>query len=315
MGLHVLDIQALSIEPVGATTFKAEQVGERAHLQAALRDWIEVLGLDLFVVAEEFGDFEDANRRIDLLCLDRAGDLVVVELKRTEDGGHMELQALRYAAMLRTMTSDHLVSAHRKYRGSRGKDASHEATEAALRGFVGLPEGEALVNPSETPQVVLVSQEFSKEITATVLWLNEFYDMGIRCIRMTPYKYGTSLLVDVQSIIPLPEAEELMIQVKTKEAAIRAHAKEANADAKLTGSEILDHVEADAMAYRFVGRNGGITGVYFTEDLATQRWREWPYQVSAADVAPNKNWFPVEEFIEAVLSTTTTDPAQEEVQP
>ena len=47
------------------------------------------------VLAEEFGDWQDSRRRIDLLCLDRDAGLVVVELKRTEDGGHMELQAIR----------------------------------------------------------------------------------------------------------------------------------------------------------------------------------------------------------------------------
>ena len=36
-------------------------------------------------VAEEFSDWEDSHRRIDLLCLDKDADLVVVELKRTED--------------------------------------------------------------------------------------------------------------------------------------------------------------------------------------------------------------------------------------
>lgn len=60
------------------TTFKAEQVLERKHLQAAVRDNIAVLGADLLVVAEEFGEFEDANRRIDLLCVDKAARLVVV---------------------------------------------------------------------------------------------------------------------------------------------------------------------------------------------------------------------------------------------
>jgi len=32
-------------------------------------------------------------------------------LKRTEDGGHLELQAIRYAAMVSTMTFDQAVSA------------------------------------------------------------------------------------------------------------------------------------------------------------------------------------------------------------
>jgi len=31
---------------------------------------------------------------------------VAIELKRTEDGGHMELQSTRYAAMVSTMTFD-----------------------------------------------------------------------------------------------------------------------------------------------------------------------------------------------------------------
>ena len=52
------------------------------------------------VLAEEFGEWEASRRRIDLLVLDKDANLVVVELKRTDDGGHMELQALRYAAMV-----------------------------------------------------------------------------------------------------------------------------------------------------------------------------------------------------------------------
>ena len=39
------------------------------------------------VIGEEFGDWEDSKRRIDLLCLDKQANLVVVEIKRTEDGG------------------------------------------------------------------------------------------------------------------------------------------------------------------------------------------------------------------------------------
>lgn len=56
------------------------------------------------VLAEEFGDWEESRRRIDILCLDSDARLIVVELKRTEDGGHMELQALRYASMVSRMT-------------------------------------------------------------------------------------------------------------------------------------------------------------------------------------------------------------------
>lgn len=102
------------------TSFAQEGLLERTHLQAALRDHIELVDRNLLVVAEEFGDFEGAHRRIDLLCLSREGRLVVLELKRTVDGGHMELQAIRYAAMVSTMTFQLLVSAFARYRRERG---------------------------------------------------------------------------------------------------------------------------------------------------------------------------------------------------
>src|SRR4051794_3737718 len=101
-------ITADSLTRVKRTTFTEQGIQERSQLQAALRDHIDLISPDLFVVAEEFGDFEGANRRIDLLCLDRDGRLVIVELKRTADGGHMELQALRYAAMVSTMTFEQI---------------------------------------------------------------------------------------------------------------------------------------------------------------------------------------------------------------
>jgi RecB family endonuclease NucS len=86
-----------------AGEFKALGLYERADLQRLLRDDISALADDLLVIAEEFGEWEDARRRIDLLALDKTGRLVVIELKRTDDGGHMELQALRYAAMVSSM--------------------------------------------------------------------------------------------------------------------------------------------------------------------------------------------------------------------
>ncbi len=71
--------------------------------------------------AEEFGEFEDTHHRVDLLCVDKSGRLVVVELKRTDDGGHMELQALRYAAMVSVMTFDELVATYARHRKQTGE--------------------------------------------------------------------------------------------------------------------------------------------------------------------------------------------------
>lgn len=92
-GVPLYRYSAAGLDAVDRTSLAVEQIRERQDLQRVLRQRIDVLGDDLLVVAEEYGLFEDSRRRIDLLALDRKGTLVVIELKRTDDGGHMELQS------------------------------------------------------------------------------------------------------------------------------------------------------------------------------------------------------------------------------
>jgi hypothetical protein len=162
------------------------------------------------VLAEEFGDWADSSRRIDLLGLDRFGSLIVIELKRTEDGGHMDLQAIRYAAMVSTLTFDQATDAHRKYLESIGAASTDPAT--AILEFLGKDE------PSDfnsAVRIVLASAEFSKEITSSVLWLND-QGLDIRCVRLRPHRYSDKVLLDVQQVIPLPEAAEFQIAIQQK---------------------------------------------------------------------------------------------------
>ncbi len=65
---------------------------------------------------------EDSRRRIDLLGLDKEANLVIIELKRTEDGGHMELQAIRYAAMVSTLTFEKIVEIYGDYLEKMGSE-------------------------------------------------------------------------------------------------------------------------------------------------------------------------------------------------
>ena len=86
------------------TTFTLEGLQERYDLQEAIKKNIDIIAPDCLVISEEFSDWEDSRRRIDLLAIDKQANLVVIELKRDETGAHMELQALRYAAMISTMS-------------------------------------------------------------------------------------------------------------------------------------------------------------------------------------------------------------------
>ncbi len=221
----LFDMTDGSLRDVQRTTFADEQILERRHLQAALRDKIGILGPDLLVVAEEFGDFEDARRRIDLLCIDRQARLVVVELKRTDDGGHMELQALRYAAMISAMTFDDLlVTYHRHLQKTDDAELDVDASRLRLLRWLDEPDVNDPVLGREV-RIILASADFSQEITTTVLWLNDVYGTDIRCVRLSLYRLDDRLLLDVQQVIPLPEAEELTIRLRRRETVARAAAK------------------------------------------------------------------------------------------
>lgn len=214
--MPIYQVTDTTLKPIAETTFGAEGIMERRDLQRLLRDQISVLGDDLMVVAEEFGDWVDSSRRIDLLCIDADANLVVVELKRTDDGGHMELQALRYAAMIARMTFEQLVKTYDSFKNKAQPDL--EAAKATLVEFLGGENFEE-VEFTPTTRIILAAADFSKELTTCVMWLNE-YGLDIRCVRMKPYRMdGGVVLLDVEQIIPLPETEAYQTQIGAKKQA------------------------------------------------------------------------------------------------
>ena len=209
--MPIYEITTDELREIEPTSFSAAGVRERADLQRLLRKQIEIISPDTLIIAEEFGEWEDSRRRIDLLGVDKNASLVVFELKRTEDGGHMELQALRYAAMISTMTFAKAVEVYREYLREKSTDID---AERDLLDFLEWDEND-YGNFAQDVRVVLVSAEFSKEITTTVLWLNN-YGIDIKCIRIKPYNDNGRTLVDIEQVIPLPEAGEYQVQVSVK---------------------------------------------------------------------------------------------------
>ena len=198
-----------SLQKIETTNFSSEEILERQHLQSTLKRQIDVIAPNCLVISEEFSEWSGSQRRIDLLAVDKEGNLVVIELKRTETGEHMELQALRYAAMVSTLTFSRAVEIYQKYLVSIG---SEDNAEGKLLEFLGWEE------PQEDDfaldvRIILVSSNFSKELTTSVMWLNE-RNLNIRCVRLIPYRHQSQVLVDVQQIIPLPEAESYQIKIK-----------------------------------------------------------------------------------------------------
>lgn len=206
------EFEVSKLDKVSPTTFAAEKLWERRHIQRLLRDAIETIAPDTYVVAEELSRWEANKLRIDLLCIDKNANLVVVELKRDDEGGLMELQALRYAAMISPLTFPQLVKIHTEF--LEGEKPSEDAQQALLN-FLGWGEPDENAF-NKKMRIVLASVDFSTEVTTTVLWLTNTYGLDIRCVRMKPHNLDGRLIVDVQQVIPLPEAADYQVRIQEK---------------------------------------------------------------------------------------------------
>jgi hypothetical protein len=110
------------------------------------------------------------------------------------------------------MTFERVVDAYNRFLGA-GSDPD-QARQAILDFLEWEEPDEELF--AQDVRIVLMAANFSKELTTAVMWLNE-RDLDIRCIRVIPYHDQGRTLVDVQQVIPLPEAAQYQIHLREKE--------------------------------------------------------------------------------------------------
>ena len=241
------------LEEIPVSSFGQEGVLERTDLQRILRDQPQVLEEGLLIISEEFGNWQDSNRRIDLLGLDASGRLVVIELKRGDTGSHMDLQAMRYAAMVANMTYRQAVDACQAYlmkrASERGESVEEGAGENLIREQLGAADVEDQAISSEIPRIILVSENFSRELTTCVMWLNDSWLRGIhqeiKCIRLQPHRIENEILVETSQIVPLPEATDYLVRVGERERESRRQ-EVRSSERFLGGSAFEDSIEQAA---------------------------------------------------------------------
>jgi hypothetical protein len=187
---------------------------ERDHLQEWLANQPDALGEELLIIQKEFDGFDETRERLDLLALDKDGNLVVIENKLDDSGRDVTWQALKYTAYVSGLTKTQIVDIYQQYldRFCGGGNAV-----ARLCEFMGVEDlGEIHLNPGTDQRMIFIAANFRREVTATVLWL---LSRGIRaqCFKVTPFMLGEELILDIQQIIPTPEAADFMIGMSTKD--------------------------------------------------------------------------------------------------
>jgi hypothetical protein len=155
---------------------------KRQHLQEWVISHPEVLGDSVRIVAFEFGSWtgysdEKERDRLGVLALKGDGHLFVVELKRDKAPDTVEMQALKYAALVSRFTRDDLNKVHARYLTQASDDeVSVEEAAAALEAWAEITE-ESL----RLPHIVLMANGFPQTVTATVVFLHQQLGLDINC--------------------------------------------------------------------------------------------------------------------------------------
>ena len=202
------------ISPLAQKRFGDLALRERDHLQEWLVHQPDALGEDLLILQKEFDGFDETRERLDLLALDRVGNLVVIENKLDDSGRDVTWQALKYTAYVSTLKAAQIVEVHQKYldRYCGGGSASQRICE-----FLEVEEiEEAGLNPGNGQRMIFIAANFRREVTATALWLIG-RGISVQRFRVTPFAFEDELFLDLQQIIPPPEAADYMIGISSKE--------------------------------------------------------------------------------------------------
>ena len=176
-------------------SFKDIGLKERSDLQEWIANNPIILGEDLLIIQKEFDGFNDTKERLDLLALDKNGNLVIIENKLDDSGRNVVWQAMKYAGYCSSLKKEDIKDIYTQYLSKIG--SSYKAEESIVE-FLNKPDfSEVQLNQDLTQRIILVAKEFRKEVTNTVIWARK-YGMKIQCLKIMPYMINDQLIIDTE---------------------------------------------------------------------------------------------------------------------
>lgn len=210
--MFLIEKETNSIKSLSKRTFGELGFKERAHLQEWVASNSEALGERLLIIQKEFSGFPETYERLDLLALDKNGNLVIIENKLDDSGRDVTWQALKYASYCSTLKKDDIRSIYQSYLNASGINAN---AGDKIAEFLETDFSDVLLNASMTQRIILIAANFRKEVTSTVMWLMNF-NIKLQCFKATPYELNGQYLLTLDQIIPTKDAQDYIISMHSK---------------------------------------------------------------------------------------------------
>jgi len=143
---------------------------EANDLEAWIASNPSIIGQDLVVIGRQVQTFSGP---LDLLAIDRAGNLVVVELKRDKLPREALAQAIDYASDLSSWSVERVSEACMKYSGKSLEECISE----------GFPEENIEnLNINASQRVLLVGFGIESSLERMINWLSDTYDVDVNAV-------------------------------------------------------------------------------------------------------------------------------------
>lgn len=208
--MYVIDQKTNRVKKLDSQKFKEANFEERKNLQEWIANEPSIFNEELLIIQKEFDGFDNTQERLDLLALDKDGNLVLIENKLDDTGRDVTWQALKYASYCSTLKNDQVKDIFQKYLGSE-KNA-----EELIANFLNKKSFDE-VDLNNEQRIILVSGSYRKEVTSTVLWLRNKYLLNIKCFEVSLSCLNGQYILDIEQIIPAKkEVDDYMISISDK---------------------------------------------------------------------------------------------------
>ena len=172
------------------------------HKEETLEDWIEgnpaLVGLDVLVLGRQI--ITDHNGRIDMLAIDRDGNLIIIELKRDRTPREVVAQILDYASWVSDLEAKDIDQIAQKKLGKSLEQAFLEKFSSPA------PD---TINTNHS--MMIVASEFDASSKRIVEYLAKVHRVGINTVFFNVFADGenqflaTDWLMDQQEVVERSE--------------------------------------------------------------------------------------------------------------
>ena len=230
-----------------------EMTSNQIPLEERLEDWLEsdisVLNQNLLVIGRQVDT--DYGGTIDLLCLNSAGDTVVVELKKGKTPRDVTAQAMDYASWVKDLSYERLTEIADEY--FRKRDNGLLASEFQNNFGEELPS-----QLNSNHHSLVVAEEIDPSTERIVRYLSNMgVPINVATVQQFRYKDGRELLAHVYLIEP-EEAD--------------AKSRSASKRRSITLTELQDEANTKGIGEMFGRMREGTRGILLARPYFQRIW-------------------------------------------